>query len=183
MNNADRVHAALKALREADAHLGAPESLEARLRAAHRARTAPRRSYALYWAGAAAAAIAMIFMIRASRLPEILPMPEVRLPQASAPAFAWKKFDLPAAPKPVLAASRPRPAVQSEVSDFMPLPYAPPLTVYDHGQVVRVRLPRTSIRSFGLLVNEDRIGDRIPADVLLGQDGIPRAIRFVNTSR
>jgi hypothetical protein len=35
----------------------------------------------------------------------------------------------------------------------------------------------------GLPVNEERIFDRIPADLLMGEDGVPRAIRFVNDRR
>jgi hypothetical protein len=35
------------------------------------------------------------------------------------------------------------------------------------------------MRSFGLPVNEDRIVNAVKADVLIGEDGIARAIRFV----
>jgi hypothetical protein len=63
---------------------------------------------------------------------------------------------------------------------FIALPYAPPLAPTDRGQVLRVRMPRQTLRHLGVPVNEERILERIPADVLLGEDGIPRAIRFVN---
>ena len=59
------------------------------------------------------------------------------------------------------------------------MPYAPVFTSEDRGQVVRVRLPRESMRSFGLPVNQDRIVQTVKADVLVGEDGIARAIRFV----
>jgi hypothetical protein len=45
--------------------------------------------------------------------------------------------------------------------------------------VVRVQLPRSAMRMVGLPVNEERAGERIRADVVLGQDGIARAVRFV----
>ena len=61
----------------------------------------------------------------------------------------------------------------------MAIPYAPPFTRIDQGQVVRVRVPRQSLRSLGLPVNEDRMFERVPADLLMGEDGVPRAIRFV----
>jgi hypothetical protein len=36
------------------------------------------------------------------------------------------------------------------------------------------------MRSFGLPVNEDRLDPAVKADVLIGEDGIARAIRFVH---
>jgi hypothetical protein len=48
-------------------------------------------------------------------------------------------------------------------------------------QLLRVNLPRTSLLLFGLPMNADHADKMIPADVLVGQDGVPRAIRFVQT--
>lgn len=45
--------------------------------------------------------------------------------------------------------------------------------------LMRVELPRSALSSFGIPVNADRAGDRVKADVLLGEDGTARAIRFV----
>jgi hypothetical protein len=45
--------------------------------------------------------------------------------------------------------------------------------------LVRVELPRSALASFGIPVNADRAGSRVKADVLLGEDGTARAIRFV----
>ncbi|HVF68676.1 MAG TPA: hypothetical protein VM914_13485 [Pyrinomonadaceae bacterium] len=45
--------------------------------------------------------------------------------------------------------------------------------------LVRVELPRSALTSFGIPVNADRAGERVKADVLLGEDGTARAIRFV----
>lgn len=49
----------------------------------------------------------------------------------------------------------------------------------DSGHVIRVELPRTALANFGLPVNVERAGGRVKADVLMGDDGIARAIRFV----
>jgi hypothetical protein len=65
------------------------------------------------------------------------------------------------------------------VTDFLPLTYGGSLTQMDDGQVVRVELPRSALQSFGLPVNAERAGERVKADVLLGHDGVARAIRFV----
>lgn len=49
----------------------------------------------------------------------------------------------------------------------------------DSGQIVRVELPRSALMSFGLPMNMDRADERIKADVVVGNDGLARAIRFV----
>lgn len=64
-------------------------------------------------------------------------------------------------------------------TDFMPLGYVNSLSLQDGGSVVRVELPRSTIVSMGFAVNMDRYGERVKADVLMGADGLARAIRFV----
>ena len=49
----------------------------------------------------------------------------------------------------------------------------------DSGQIVRVELPRSALMAFGLPMNMDRADERIKADVVVGNDGLARAIRFV----
>ena len=64
-------------------------------------------------------------------------------------------------------------------TDFLPLSYSSSLSQLDEGQVVRVELPRSALQSFGLPVNAENANERVKADVLLGHDGVARAIRFV----
>ena len=65
-------------------------------------------------------------------------------------------------------------------TDFMPLAYS---TVPSTNlQVVRLAVPRTALISFGLTPPEplDRtFTDTVLADVLVGDDGLARAVRFV----
>jgi hypothetical protein len=68
-------------------------------------------------------------------------------------------------------------------TDFIPFASASDLAPAEIGQVVRVRLPRTAMESFGLPVNWDRGLEPIQADVLLGENGMARAIRFVQDRR
>ncbi|MGH9971755.1 MAG: hypothetical protein ACREBG_28715 [Pyrinomonadaceae bacterium] len=69
---------------------------------------------------------------------------------------------------------------QSEVAtQFMPLGYVSPVSFQEGGQIVRVEFPRSAMTSLGLPVNMDRYGERVKADVLVGADGLARAIRFV----
>ena len=63
------------------------------------------------------------------------------------------------------------------MTDFFPLmDSAPPL---ERGQMLRVQLPAAAMQTVGLPVREDHLTDPIQADVLVGEEGIPRAIRFV----
>ncbi|MFY9570363.1 MAG: hypothetical protein WAV20_03035 [Blastocatellia bacterium] len=64
-------------------------------------------------------------------------------------------------------------------TDFIPLMNLDGMPQSDSGQVMRVELPRSALMSFGLPMNMERAGDRIKADVVVGNDGLARAIRFV----
>ncbi len=69
---------------------------------------------------------------------------------------------------------------ETEVAtDFMPIGYVSSASLQDGGSVVRVELPRSTIVSMGFAMNMDRYGERVKADVLMGADGLARAIRFV----
>ena len=63
-------------------------------------------------------------------------------------------------------------------TDFMPLSGSDLIPI-EGGSVVRVELPRSALASFGLPMNMERAGERIKADVVVGNDGLARAIRFV----
>ena len=66
---------------------------------------------------------------------------------------------------------------------FVPLPYADDPTGADGGTVVRVILSRPALASLGVPVTDPGATDRIPADLLLSEDGAPQAIRLVSQSR
>jgi hypothetical protein len=46
---------------------------------------------------------------------------------------------------------------------------------------VRVKVPRMTLASFGLPVDMERLHQPVKADVVLGNDGMARAIRFVSS--
>ncbi|HEV2802730.1 MAG TPA: hypothetical protein VGW12_19825 [Pyrinomonadaceae bacterium] len=73
-----------------------------------------------------------------------------------------------------------KPNEMESLTEFIPLvagaPDAQPL---ESGQVVRVQLPRAALASLGLPLNAERSNETVKADVLLGNDGLARAIRFV----
>ncbi|HEX8092090.1 MAG TPA: hypothetical protein VF762_24800 [Blastocatellia bacterium] len=64
-------------------------------------------------------------------------------------------------------------------TDFIPIVHGDSLNSMESGQIVRVELPRSALISFGLPMNMERADERIKADVVLGNDGLARAIRFV----
>jgi hypothetical protein len=74
---------------------------------------------------------------------------------------------------------RARAAAQEITTDFLPLTYAADAT-QESGQVVRVSMPRAALASFGLLLNVERANELIKADIIIGDDGLARAIRFVH---
>lgn len=79
-----------------------------------------------------------------------------------------------------IAASRPATSGTEEIAtDFFALGESARQSPLDGGQIVRVAVPRSTLVSFGLPVNMDRESETIQAEILLGHDGVARAIRFV----
>jgi hypothetical protein len=173
--------------------------------AAHEKQGLPFR---LRWVAAAAAAAAlMIFALSASRMeqppsndiqasdhkpapPEKKekspPEPENK-PEQKAPPKKKRLVLLQAqlnSKKPVKKKAEPDARGSTGTGDeiatrFLPLAPAGSLDQMDGGQLVRVEMPRSALVSFGLPMNVERANERIKADVLIGNDGVARAIRFV----
>ncbi len=74
------------------------------------------------------------------------------------------------------------PGVREMATTFLPLPGAMAPTA--EAFVVRLELPRAALVSFGLGQTEALISSRsantVLADVLVGEDGLARAVRFVH---
>lgn len=64
-------------------------------------------------------------------------------------------------------------------TDFVPFGDMNSAILQDGGQIIRVKLRRSALVKFGFPVNMDRYNENVNADVLIGVDGLPRAIRFV----
>jgi hypothetical protein len=63
------------------------------------------------------------------------------------------------------------------VTPFFPLMDAPP--PLGRGVLVRALVPVSMMRAAGLPVREEGWNGAIQADILIGEEGLPRAIRFV----
>jgi hypothetical protein len=66
---------------------------------------------------------------------------------------------------------------QEVVTDFFPLMDAAP--PFERGELLRVTVPAWALRTVGLPVDEDHLTDPVQADVLVGEEGLARSIRFV----
>ena len=64
-------------------------------------------------------------------------------------------------------------------SDFVPLPYDEDFSTDDPSLVVRVSMTRDALGSLGYPVDEMRDQDVVQADLVVGEDGWPRAVRLV----
>ena len=65
--------------------------------------------------------------------------------------------------------------------DFTLLPGSIPPAPED-ATVVRVQMQRAALGALGLTVNEEHAGDWIQVDLLVGDDGLPQAVRLPQTS-
>jgi hypothetical protein len=63
-------------------------------------------------------------------------------------------------------------------SGFIPLPNALQIDPADEVDLVRMEVPRSTLIALGLPVAEDE--GNVRADVLLGGDGVARAVRFLD---
>ncbi|MGB9466855.1 MAG: hypothetical protein WBR10_17240 [Candidatus Acidiferrum sp.] len=61
--------------------------------------------------------------------------------------------------------------------DFTPLPGVVPDDA-DEAAILRVRMQRSSLGALGLSVNEERAGEWIQVDLLVGNDGLPQGVRL-----
>lgn len=65
------------------------------------------------------------------------------------------------------------------VTDYFPLTYLADATAVEGGIVVRVELSRSALIAMGLPVGMERSETRVKADLVVGDDGVARAVRFV----
>ena len=163
---------ALRAMNASDP--GAPERVEAALRAAHRAQQ--RKRPWMYAVPLAAAAALTVWL-----LPEEAPLAQPSRPRApQAPAVAYvspRVAKAPIAARRVVARAQPAPVVRTQ--EFGPLYPGSSALPLDRAQVVRVAIPRAALASAGFAVDAARLNERVRADVLMSEDGLIQGIRLV----
>jgi hypothetical protein len=181
---------------------GASPEIEARLQAALAAREAPapatvetpatRRPRRWVYAAAAAAALALATWIGTAptRISE-QPQTAASLPAANAipgptpasvaPRLAPVETRRAVRGTPARPVRRPRVTIPARVRsfEFLALPGAAGLPDLESGSVVRIDLPVAALPEYGVDIVPDPAKSTVQADLLVGQDGQPRAIRLV----
>lgn len=159
--------AGLRRMAENMSGVHAPARVETRLLRAFRqqnAIAAPRERnrwlLPLCWAAAAALLLAAAIFLTGGRQPERHPQMALLTEPSSAP-------DADA-------------AADAVPEGFIPLPNAERIGPNDDVNLVRMEVPRSTMVELGLAVSADRGSDRVEADVLLGSDGLARAVRFLD---
>jgi hypothetical protein len=178
----------LRALAEDTAMVQAPARVEMRLRQEFRTQhvtlKARRAAVAAAWALAAAAVLAGTVSWRNWRKSG----PEETANHLKSPLTAAKPINANAETNretPVQSAAvQNSDAAESgtlmadnEMSDFTLLPGALPADTGD-AEILRVRMQRGALGALGLPVNEERAGEWIQVDLLVGNDGLPEAVRL-----
>jgi hypothetical protein len=166
-----RITEALRALRRADFDLELDGEAEVRTLLKFRRQRRRRRLRKLAWGGSALSIAAVALVAILDR-----PKPEARH------VIVAEVVRVPA-PTLVVAPPLPRRSIpkrkpEEVVTPFYPLMVsAPP---FESGLLVRMTVPASAMRSVGLPVGDDHLSDQVLADVLVGQDDLARAIRFVS---
>jgi hypothetical protein len=65
------------------------------------------------------------------------------------------------------------------VTDYIPLTYLADATAVESGMVLRVELPPSALMTMGLSAPVERNDSPVKADLIVGDDGVARAVRFV----
>ena len=197
LSDQQRLTAELRALASSVEETQAPARLEAALRTAFRERTAALRRpgkvwlrrqprWALVAAGALLLAVGGVVLLERASSPGQAGKTQAAraVPSASSEPQALASAP-PAGPVIPPAPPRKRRVTPSSApdrelaTDFIPLLYESNLSAEESAHVVRISVPRTTLASLGLPVNEDRVAEPVKADVMLGEDGVARAIRLI----
>ncbi len=94
--------------------------------------------------------------------------------QAASKAKSFRAAVAPPRTEKVKSARSPK---TESATEFIALSYLP---ASESGQVVRVKVPRSMMVSLGVSTNVERSKELINAEVIVGDDGAARAIRFLN---
>lgn len=92
--------------------------------------------------------------------------------------FLWTHREQPKPSAAVFSQAAASVAEEESDASFYPLPEAEALPAVENAMVIRVQLPVSSLQLMGVPVTSERAGASVDADLLLGQDGLARAVRL-----
>lgn len=197
LTEVEALNFALHTMAQHDGQEQAPRRLEASLLQAFRQqvasqrpvsvgapRTASRvRTYGLYAAVAGVAAAALLAVgltrtwiatdVRHPSVTTVAGTPKVTAP--AGPTVLTRRPDRSGDNLPLQQA-----AASEDATSFYALPYADDDVSLDGGVVIRVSVPRSALVAWGLPVSGMGSAGPIPADLVVGADGTPQAIRLVS---
>jgi hypothetical protein len=208
LNREERMRAGLQAFAVEEAAINAPERVRAALRAAFDEQAAAAAPAVLQWParrkllwGIAAAAMLLLSTITAAlwlreqsakviNRPDAVNNHQTRQNQPENPPKALAKGERANrihSGKVVRTSARGgrrrTPSVKERADDagaFFPLTFVAKSRPTELVQTVRVEISRSMLLSMGLPVNIDRGEGLIKADLIIGEDGVARAVRIIN---
>lgn len=86
------------------------------------------------------------------------------------------------APKPSAPPAAEAQAETESEQPFVPIPYVLPPEPYERVEIVRVKMPVSELIAAGFRMQTADPGAEAEADVMVGQDGRPRAVRLISIS-
>jgi hypothetical protein len=96
------------------------------------------------------------------------------------PRFERRELVRSLVPEPAVVKSNGDAGRPESVTPFYSLMDVQP--PFERGELLRVVVPASTMRTVGLRVDERDLKDPVQADILVGQEGLARAIRFVDVS-
>jgi len=170
----------LRVLGAETAEAETPSRVEMRLRQEFRTRhktvKTQRTAFVLGWGLAAAAALAFAFTWMSWRVHRSANIADTQPNVVHSPASNASE-----APKPPTDSDSGEVLIASNnAGDFTLLPDSMPPAPED-ATIVRVQMQRAALEALGLTVNEEHAGDWIQVDLLVGDDGLPQAVRLPQT--
>jgi len=168
MSRQQELAAGLRAMADSYRRVEAPARLESRLRTAFRRENGAGVEWgvrsgwalALPWAAAVVLVIALAAFMIGGRQPDMA---------------------RPVEPHGTELAMTVNTDAQSEYEGFIALPNAAKLADTEDVNLVRVQVPRSAMIALGLDVSPERASELVDADVILGPDGLARAVRFLDS--
>ncbi len=175
----------LRALGAETAGTAAPSRVEMRLRQEFRTRyktVRTERAAAIFgWSLAAAAALFCAFTWAGWRMQGGAWLANKQAPAVQGGGKQGNSSLSAASATPASAELGEVLVASTDSGDFTLLPGSMPLAPED-ATVVRVEMQRAALGALGLTVNEEHAGDWIQVDLLVGDDGLPQAVRLPQTS-
>jgi hypothetical protein len=108
---------------------------------------------------------------------------------AEKPQPAIAQIDAPPISREVAAATDPKPRRSRKRAkptdrepEFLRIPYSTPLAPYERAEIVRVEMPVSALAAAGFHIATADTGAKAQADLIVGQDGMARAVRFISIS-